>query len=294
MPQNPTTSAKPAAKPARSATPARCCRAGAAYGSGSGNGSGWLASVAALLKPFQLLKFLKFLLLVGLASTSAAAQQTVPSATEHAMRAWAQQTHDWLEQQLAATVGQEQGLRPEVVMGSLDSRLRLAHCARVQPYLPTGTRLWGRTRVGLRCTEGPVAWHVFVPVTIRAWGPAWSVSQPVLAGTRLSENLVEQVEIDWAAGVTPALSSPTEWLGLEASRNLVPGQVLRRGMVRAPQVFSAGTQVKVLLRGQGFQLVASGSALSHGHLGQPARVRMPNRKVLTGTVVDAETVEIIQ
>ena len=63
-------------------------------------------------------------------------------------------------------------------------------------------------------------------------------------------------------------------------------------MVRPPQMFTAGTQVKVLIRGQGFQLAASGSALSHGHLGQPARVRMPNRKVLTGTVLDAETVEI--
>lgn len=242
-------------------------------------GCGWLVSMAWLL------------LLAGAAST-ATAQTNVPIATEHAMQAWTQQTRQWLDSQLDGAVGQSQGLRPEVVMGSLDSRLRLAHCTRVEPYLPTGTRLWGRTRVGLRCIEGPVAWNVFVPVTIRAWGPAWSVTQPVMAGTRLSEGDLERIEIDWAEGVTPILSNPADWLGLEASRNLVPGQVLRQGMVRPPQMFTAGTQVKVLIRGQGFQLAASGSALSHGHLGQPARVRMPNRKVLTGTVLDAETVEI--
>ena len=42
-------------------------------------------------------------------------------------------------------------LRMEVQMGQLDSRLRLAACARVEPYLPAGSRLWGRTRLGLRC-----------------------------------------------------------------------------------------------------------------------------------------------
>ncbi len=72
----------------------------------------------------------------------------------------------------------------------------------------------------------------------------------------------------------------------------MPGQILRKGMVRTPQVFDAGTQVRVTVRGKGFQLAASGEALAHGYVGQQVRVRMPNRKILTGTVRDAETVEI--
>ena len=31
----------------------------------------------------------------------------------------------------------------EVSVGTLDSRLRLAPCSRVEPYLPAGSRLWG-------------------------------------------------------------------------------------------------------------------------------------------------------
>src|ERR1700690_4642205 len=39
--------------------------------------------------------------------------------------------------------------RVEVVLGQLDPRLHLAACARVEPYLPTGVRLWGKARIGL-------------------------------------------------------------------------------------------------------------------------------------------------
>ena len=34
-------------------------------------------------------------------------------------------------------------------MGSLDPRLKLAPCNQVEPHLPAGTRLWGRSRIGL-------------------------------------------------------------------------------------------------------------------------------------------------
>lgn len=213
-------------------------------------------------------------------------------ASEQAIRTWVAQSQRWIEAQLASTPPHENGLRLEVQVGQLDSRLQLAPCAQVEPYLPTGTRLWGRSRMGLRCVQGPVAWNVFLPITIRAWGPAWVVTQPVMAGARLSASDLEAIEIDWAESVTPVLSRADDWMGLEVTRPLVPGQVLRQGMVRSPQVFTAGSQIRVLIRGQGFQLMATGSALSHGHLGQSARIRMPNRRVLTGTVIDGETVEI--
>lgn len=226
--------------------------------------------------------------LLGAAWVPAAWAQPAPAATA----AWTRQAQDWIEQQIAAQQTGPLPLRPEIEVGALDSRLRLAPCARVEPYLPAGTRLWGRSRIGLRCAEGPTPWNVFLPIHVRVWGPAWAVRQPVPAGAPLSADDVEPIEVDWTDSITPVLARPEDWLGNEATRHLLPGQVLRQGMVRPPQVFTAGSQVRVLVRGQGFTLTATGAALTHGHLGQTARVRMPNRKVLTGTVRDAETVEI--
>lgn len=205
----------------------------------------------------------------------------------------ARQAQAWVAQQLAPSAsdnGTALPLRPEVEVGELDSRLKLAVCAKVEPYLPTRTRLWGRTRVGLRCVEGPVAWNVFLPITVKAWGPAWQIRRPVLAGSTLTAEDVELTEVDWARSTTPVLARQEDWLGLESTRPLLPGQILQQAMVRQPQVFAAGDQIKVILMGDGFQLAASGQALSHGVSGQDARIRLQGGKVITGTVQDNQTV----
>lgn len=216
-------------------------------------------------------------------------------ATPNALQAWAEQARHWIQTEVGQTSppgNAARALRPEIEVGALDSRLRLAPCQRVEPYLPQGTRLWGRSRIGLRCVEGPSAWNVFLPVTVRVWGPAWVIRQPVAPGTTLTQEHAELAEIDWADSSTPVIAQAEDWIGNDATRALMPGQALRQGMVRSPQVFAAGTQVRVQARGPGFALSATGEALSHGHIGQTARVRLPNRRVLTGTVRDAETVEI--
>ena len=137
-----------------------------------------------------------------------------------------------------------------------------------------------------------MAWTVFLPIEVRAWGPAWVVRQPVRPGVALSEAHLERAEVDWAAHPTLPLTRPEQWQGLAASNALLPGQVLRPGMVRAPQKFASGSQVQLQFEGPGFTLSGSGTALGHGVLGQPVRVRLPNRQVVQGIVLDAETVQL--
>ena len=108
-------------------------------------------------------------------------------------------TQRWLDDALARNQSSALPLRMEVSVGSLDSRLRLAPCARVEPYLPVGARLWGRTRLGLRCVEGATAWNVFLPVTIKAFGPAWVLTNNVAPGAVLTANDATEAEVDWAA-----------------------------------------------------------------------------------------------
>lgn len=129
------------------------------------------------------------------AQVSVQGNPSLPAATGHSVE---QVAMDFLQPALDASLGREgaQVLRPEVIMGSLDPRLKLAPCGRVEPYLPPGTRLWGRSRVGLRCLEGAVHWNVFLPVTVKAWGPAWVLVRPVTAGTPLVQEDAEIAEID--------------------------------------------------------------------------------------------------
>ena len=183
-------------------------------------------------------------------------------------------------------------LRLDVSVGALDSRLRLAACSRIEPYLPAGMRLWGQTRVGLRCMDGRTKWNVFLPVTVRAYGAAWVVRRDVAAGAVLNEADLMQAEVDWAQEQSPVLAAPGQWMGQVAARALGTGQALRQNMVRPAQVFQAGAQVRVLAQGTGFQITTDGQALSAGVVGQLVKVRMDNGRIMAGAVLDARTVKL--
>ena len=143
----------------------------------------------------------------------------------------AQMARDWIEPALANTLAEvpDNVLRPEVTMGTLDSRLRLAPCAHIEPYIPSGTRLWGRSRIGLRCLEGQVHWNVFVPVTVKAWGPAWVLKRPVPAGSVLTQDDADIAEIDWAEQSSNVLATPDSWVGQQGAPPRSSPAALRSG-----------------------------------------------------------------
>jgi flagella basal body P-ring formation protein FlgA len=212
---------------------------------------------------------------------------------------WAEDLADisnqWLQGALAQTQAQQSmPLRMEVQVGKLDPRLNLAPCLRVEPYLPSGSKLWGRTRIGMRCVEGAKPWNVFMPVTIRAFGPAWVLVNNVSMGEVLTHEHAMQSEVDWAESPHSIIALPDDWVGQTAARNLTAGMALRQTMVKAPEIFKPGAGVKVLVQGSGFAVTSSGKALESGSSGQNVRVRMENGRTVIGTVNQQGEVVVAQ
>jgi flagella basal body P-ring formation protein FlgA len=182
--------------------------------------------------------------------------------------------------------------RVEVAVGQLDTRLRLAPCQRVEPYLPNNARLWGKTRIGLRCAQGPSHWNVYLPVTVKAFGRGLVATAGIASGSVLkAENLIES-EVDLAEDSMPVLVDADRAIGRPLTQSLRPGQSLRAGHLKPRIWFAAGDTVKVLALGPGFALEAEGQALSNGVEGQPARIRTENGRVLTGQPVGERRVEL--
>ena len=228
------------------------------------------------------------LTLLGLALAAGTAQGQ--GAAEPNFQAMAQ---DWLrDATVAAQPSGSTALRLEVKVGNLDSRLKLAPCGNVEPYLPPGSRLWGRTRVGLRCIDGMSRWNVSLPVTVNAYGNAWVIKGSVASGAAITEDDVVEAEVNWAEETSPVVRDKALWVGQIATRQLTTGQALRQSMVRPAQVFQAGAQVRVLAQGPGFQISSDAQALSAGVVGQVARVKMENGRVSSGLVLDTKTVKI--
>lgn len=182
--------------------------------------------------------------------------------------------------------------RIEVKVGQLNPRLRLAPCQRVEPYLPTGTALWGKARIGLRCLEGRTAWNVYLPITVSAWGQAWVATLPLPAGTEITSRDLAQAEVNLAESNARVIGDARLAIGRSLARSLNAGQALRETDLKARQWFAAGDDVKVLARGSGFSVAGLGQALGHGIEGQSVRVRIESGRVVTAMPVGDRQVEL--
>jgi flagellar basal body P-ring formation protein FlgA len=226
-------------------------------------------------------------------AASIAASLALASATVLAQPATAVDATDLEEQvrRFALESGTKPGLRIEVVVGTLDPRLRLAPCARVEPYLPAGTRLWGRTRIGLRCTQGATPWNVYLPLTVKAFGTGLTAAAAMPAGTVLASADLLAGEVDLADGSAPLRVAETV-IGRTLARPLKAGQALRQPDLRARQWFAAGDTVQITAIGPGFRVSGEGQALGPGLEGRTVRVRTDGGRVVVGLPVAERRLEL--
>ena len=220
--------------------------------------------------------------LLALASALPAHAEALPAALALQVTQWARTASD----------AAGEGKRVEVEVGRLDPRLRLAPCEKIDPYLPSGSRPWGRTRVGLRCVDGPTPWNVYLPVTVRLWAPAPVLREPRPAGYVLTDADFVLREADWAAEARPPITQAAQLVGRTLAQAQAAGAALRIDDLRQRQWFAAGDTVRVIARGRGYSVSSEGMALTRGLEGQSARIRTSTGKVVTGVAVATNRVEI--
>lgn len=191
-----------------------------------------------------------------------------------------------------ATAGIGQPTRFDVAVGALDPRLKLAPCQRIEPYLPPGVRLWGKSRIGLRCAQGARPWNVYLPITVRVYGSALVAAVPLPAGSTVREADLRLAEIDLAEESGVVVGSAAAAVGRTLARPLMAGQGVRQTDLKPRQWFAAGDIVKVLASGPGFSVSGSGQALTPGLEGQTARVRTEGGQVVTGMPIATRQLEV--
>jgi flagella basal body P-ring formation protein FlgA len=179
----------------------------------------------------------------------------------------------------------------EVVVGEPDPRLKLAPCDRLEPFVPSGARLIGRTSLGVRCLAG-ANWVVYVPVQIKLFVEAWVAARPIARGQALLADDARLERIDIAPLNGNALLPDMPLVGKTTSRALAPGEPLRRDALRSPPVVQAGDAVQVLALGTGFAAQSPGKALTAAAEGQTAQVALPGGRVLSGVARPGGVIEV--
>jgi flagella basal body P-ring formation protein FlgA len=181
--------------------------------------------------------------------------------------------------------------RVDIQVGPLDARLRLAPCQRIEPYLPPSARLWGRTRIGLRCVQGPSHWNVYLPITVKVYGQALVATAPLSVGSVIGGADVVLAEVDLAEDASTAMMDANLVVGRTLARAVNAGQSVRQAHLKPRQWFAAGETVQVIAAGTGFSVAGVGQALTPGMEGQTARVKTESGRVLTGVPVGERRME---
>ena len=184
------------------------------------------------------------------------------------------------------------GARVEIELGALDPRLHLAPCQKIEPYFANGHRMWGRTRIGMRCVQGATRWNVTLPLTVRVFANALVVKSDLPGGAVLSQADLREAEVDIAAEGGAVLTQAESAVGRTLARALSAGEAVRSNVLKQRQWFAAGETVTVLASGEGYTVESEGIAQGPGKEGEEVRVRFASGRVVTGRAIAERRVEL--
>ncbi len=167
----------------------------------------------------------------------------------------------------------------------------LAPCDTLEPFMPTGARLWGRTTVGVRCS-GARPWTLYLQARVSVQATYYTAGRAVAPGEVLSAADLIPREGDLTAMPLAIVTDPSQAIGAVTLTRLAAGLPLRTDMLRGAGAILIGQTVHVVTGGQGFSISADGSAMNNATPGQQVHVKTAGGQIISGIAKDSSTVEV--
>ena len=167
----------------------------------------------------------------------------------------------------------------------------LAPCSTLEPFMPPGARLWGRTTVGVRCT-GERPWTLYLQARVSLQATYYLAARAMVPGEVLSAADLTARDGDITSMPQAIVTDPSQAIGAVTLSRIVAGLPLRTDMLRGASSVAIGSSVHVVTSGAGFSISAEGSAMNNAAPGQQVRVKTAGGQIITGIVKDSSTVEV--
>jgi flagella basal body P-ring formation protein FlgA len=176
-------------------------------------------------------------------------------------------------------------------VGAIDANMRLAQCPDSQVFLPTGSRAWGKTSVGVRC-GAPSVWTIYVQATVSVVAQYLVAAAPLAQGQVVTSQdlLFESGDLtQLPAGV---VTNQSQAIGRTVNISMNAGTVLRQEMLKISPVVQQGQTVKLTSSGNGFSVSAEGQAMSKANEGQVVQVKVASGQIITGIARSGGQIEV--
>lgn len=175
--------------------------------------------------------------------------------------------------------------------GAIDPNLRLAQCPDMQVFLPSGSRAWGKTSVGVRC-GAPSAWTIYVQATVNVIAQYLVAATPLAQGTVVSNEDVLFESGDLTQLPAGVFTDAAQVIGRTANISMTAGTVLRQEMLKMPLAVQRGQTVVVTSVGKGFAVSAEGQAMANANEGQVVQVKVSSGQIITGVARSGGQVDV--
>jgi flagella basal body P-ring formation protein FlgA len=172
-----------------------------------------------------------------------------------------------------------------------DPRIHLGKCDNLETWLPNANKLWGRTSVGVRC-RAPVAWSIYVPVTVKISGSVLVATHPIGRGQTLEAQDVQSQIRDLTPYPGGVLTSPDQAIGKTAAAAIQVGDLLRPQLLRSSLVVRQGQQVILVAQGAGFKVSSEGIAMGNATAGQVVSAKTRSGQIIKGIAKSEGVVEV--
>lgn len=169
----------------------------------------------------------------------------------------------------------------KVTAGPVDARLNLPACVALQGFMPAGSRVWGKTTVGVRCTA-PTPWTIYVPALVQVDGAYYVSAAPLAQGQGLAPQDLVKAQGDLSALPAGVITDPNQALGRTMLVSVTAGTPLRADLLRSPPAIVQGQTVRIVASGAGFSISTEGRALAAATEGQLVQARTANGQVVSG------------
>lgn len=231
-------------------------------------------------------KLAGLLVVVSCFSGNAWAQSQHPAGVRQDTSALRSVVEQFLQVQTTGLPGQT-----SFTIGAIDSRMNLPACAAPEAFLPPGSRIWGKTSVGVRCTA-PSPWTVYVSATVQVLADYVITAAPLPQGRQLTASDLTRIKGDLTALPSTIITDGNQAIGKTLSVSLPAGAPLRSDALKTQQAVQQGQLVKVTTTGPGFQVSAEARALNNAAEGQVTQARTQSGQVVSGVARMGGIIEV--
>lgn len=174
---------------------------------------------------------------------------------------------------------------PGRVRISIDTPLSgdLPPCDALEPFLPSGSRLWGRVSVGVRCNASQ-PWTRYVQAYIAVIATYQVATRQIEAGQALSPADTAAREADLTTLPASVIVDSTQLGGMVALNRITLGAPIRRELLRGMSIVQQGQTIKVATRGPGFVVSTEGKAMTSAATGALIQVKIQGGQLISGIV----------